>query len=198
MYNLSPFVLFRDFFSDGVVGSARRKLNWFQEVDPDLYHQAEAAYKQDKNTPLRIELFRSVAKKSAQLFNDQWAEASTDKTRFKKLLTNAAKFFLRINNAPYYLVALEGDKGVVAFVPDITTFLGKWQPLEVEAVPDEEAKQSKVRFCVRLRSGEREKNFRFHAEIRWSHGQFNGAPEVKIYKNFLYTDLIQSEVYYAP
>lgn len=64
MYNLSPFVLFRDFFSDGVVGSARRKLNWFQEVDPDLYRQAEAAYKQDKNTPLRIEMFRSVAKKA--------------------------------------------------------------------------------------------------------------------------------------
>jgi hypothetical protein len=47
-------------------------------------------------------------------------------------------------------------------------------------------KQSVVDFILTIRenSTRQDRSYKFHAEIRWSHGRFCGNPEAKLYKDF--------------
>ena len=134
-----------------------------------------------------IEMCREVARKSAEIFNDNIALSL--KEHPKALHEVLARIFLRLNGIPYLLVCVEKDVSLL-WVPDLTTFLRQYKIFDVTARADDTRKQSVVNILLRYR--DKDKNLRdlsYHVEIRWSHGKFCGNPEAKLYKHFLWKEV---------
>lgn len=198
VYNLSPHNLFCDPFQAGSPGG--RRGNWFEEVSPNLYYEAAQAYQKDRETPKRVEMFREVAAKSAQAFNNAWSSTNASSSTVlqrQHVRTEIIKRFLRINSAPYYLIALEQGSGVMVWVPDVTRFLQSWQVDGISAYTNPKDAQANVYFELRLyhKPNKRLVALGYRAEIRWSHGQFNGNPEAKLYKRFDYSEIVREGIY---
>lgn len=199
VFNLSPHVLFLDPFA-GVLQSGRRRPNWFEQVVPEPYAQARAIYAQDPSTPERLRMFHEASEASARLFREGWQRVMELPTWSERqaCLRELVKLFLRVNSSPYYLVALEGREVVVALVPDITQFFQNWELHEIQASPNRPRdKQAYVyfRLSFRKRGTGLERELGYRAEIRWSHGQFRGNPEAKLYKSFPYGELLKAGIY---
>lgn len=136
----------------------------------------------------------------ALLFQEGWKRVveTPSLADRRTYLRELVKIFLRVNSASYYLVALESGGSVVARVPDITQFSQEWEVLEVQAFPNRpQDGQAYVyfRFLLRRKEDGLEEELGYRVEIRWSHGQFRGNPEAKLYKRFPYRRLLERGIY---
>ncbi len=136
------------------------------------------------------ELCHRVAEKSAELFNQNLAASLSTGAR-KAVLENLMRWFFRLNAVQYVLCGIDRKEEFALVVPDLTSWLRKWNLAEVVATPDLTRGQSVVDFEVifRRKKDRSEHMAPFHAEIRWSHGRFSGAVESKLYKEFAWSEL---------
>jgi tRNA A-37 threonylcarbamoyl transferase component Bud32 len=139
------------------------------------------------------ELYRSfcydVARKSAEMFNDALANAINSPVR-NSIIESIIKHLFRIGESEYILCGLNKGKDFAVAIPDLTAWKRKWKFKSLEAVPVE-CGQSRVDVTLTLenKAEHRLSTLKYHVEIRWAHGKFNGPPEAKVYKEFAWTDV---------
>jgi len=89
---------------------------------------------------------------------------------------NLARLF-RIADAGYYYAKAFNGKVEMFAVPSLEEFIENFEVKSLEyAVP-----RSQLNFYTQLVNTETKKDFTLRNEIRFSHGQFNGTPEAKLY-----------------
>lgn len=141
---------------------------------------------------LYTQMCLKVSESSANVFNKLLTQNM--KTRRKNsIIETILKTFFRINSVPYLLAVKEGNLLLGCSIPNVTEWRNNWEFEGLTAYADKSSMQSKVIFKLQVRpKNNQEKKvitFPFHAEIRWSHGKFCGAPEAKLYKDFRYEDI---------
>ncbi len=156
----------------------------------------DASFKQYKQ--LYIEMCSKVSESSAELFNQHLAQSENNQE-------HVIRAFFRIGEQKYILCGLDHEREFAVEIPSISTFIKQWRVKTVYASPDKEIarEQAVVKFHVGLenKATHVQETLVFHDEIRWSHGRFNGCPEAKLYKDFLWTEvpyfnqLIEEEKY---
>lgn len=147
---------------------------------------------------LYVEMCNKVSACSAQIFNQHLAESEDNPD-------HVIRNFCRIGEQKYILCGLDDDREFAVEIPSISTFIREWRVKNVHASPDREVdrEQAVVKFYVVVEHipTHKEETLVFHDEIRWSHRRFNGCPEAKLYKDFLWTEvpffkqLIEEEKY---
>jgi hypothetical protein len=132
-----------------------------------------------------LKMCHEVAKKSANIFNDEIAKSLKSSSR-SAILENLSRWFFRIDAIRYILCGIDYGDDFSLLIPDITSWKGEWTIREIKAVPDLSRRQSVVSFLLELarKSTGQTHTAQFHSEIRWSHGRFCGNPEGKLYKDF--------------
>jgi hypothetical protein len=139
---------------------------------------------------LYIKMCHKVAQISANSFNSQFSQ--TFKTgRRSALLDNIVMTFFRLDSLPYLLIGIDSSQPFAIEVPSITQWKQQRSIKNVYAKPGLERRQCVVYFnleCENKETHETE-SYKFHAEIRWSHGKFCGNPESKLYKDFCWQDV---------
>jgi len=132
-----------------------------------------------------VKMCHRVAEVSAKLFNDSYAETAGSKAR-SSLTDNIIKAFFRVNSVQYLLAGIDNGSPFAVMVPSITNWRKRWILHGVNAQPDYNREQCVVNFQIECREKKTKEPvfFKFHSEIRWSHGKFCGNPEAKLYKEF--------------
>lgn len=135
-------------------------------------------------------LCHKTAQRSADVFNQHLREAlSSNQSRGVQM--GIIKTFFRLNSSPYILAGVDRREDIALSFPDANTWNQNWEFVSIEASPDLNAGQSVVKFLLKIRNKKNKAihEFKYHAEIRWSHGKFCGNPEGKLYKDFAWKDL---------
>ncbi|HHT85005.1 MAG: hypothetical protein ACOX34_04575 [Bacillota bacterium] len=132
-----------------------------------------------------LEMCHKVAEISSNMFNTNFERAFCSASR-SALVDSIIKIFFRLDSSPYLLVSLDWDGPLSQVIPSITEWKQHHQFVSLVATPNLSKKQSVVDFILTIRenSTRQDRSYKFHAEIRWSHGRFCGNPEAKLYKDF--------------
>jgi hypothetical protein len=137
-----------------------------------------------------INLCHTVAQHSADLFTRNLNE-SLQSTLKNAVLENIVGKFFRISDGSYVLAGIDSGEEFACAIPDRTSWKRSWLIKGIIAAPDLQRRQSVVLFHITIENKLTHVtyDFRFHSEIRWSHGKFCGNPEGKLYKNFAWTQV---------
>lgn len=134
----------------------------------------------------RVEMCHRVASESARIFNEN-LETSLNGSSRSAVIDKVVRDLFRLDSVEYIVAGISSRKEFAVRVPSIDDFRQGWEIRSIKAEADLSKKQSRVNILVSYRSkNEKTKEYtnRFHVEIRWSHGQFCGSPEAKLYKDF--------------
>ncbi len=100
--------------------------------------------------------------------------------------------FLRILDEKYYYAKVSNGVVQIYEVPSIKEFL---RTFDIKSL-DYLVPKSQLNFYTRLVNNETGKDFTLRNEIRFSHGQFNGTPEAKLYiERGSLLDVIYEKIY---
>lgn len=137
-----------------------------------------------------VAMCHEVARVSARIFN-QNIETARQSNAWSAILEQIVKYFFRLDATEYILAGIDGTTEFAVIVPDLTRWKQTWRVKSIEAQPNLKRQQSVVNLLVGYESkkGRQSQTAKFHVEIRWSHGKFCGAPEAKLYKDFLWTEI---------
>ncbi|MEZ4860171.1 MAG: serine/threonine-protein kinase [Caldilineaceae bacterium] len=165
------------------VHKARRRK--FQKAIADL-----APIEADQLKHLYIVFCYEAAQKSAEIFTDALNRSFASSLK-NAVSENIIRHFFRLSDSEYVLCGLDSKVDFGITVPDITTWKRTWALKQITAQPDFSREQSVVNFALIVGEKGKRNDFPlpFHAEIRWSHGKFEGNPEAKLYKDFAWTDV---------
>lgn len=145
--------------------------------------------KKEEFDRLYLQMCHEVAKRSATVFNEKLKLSVQSRSR-KAVLEQLARFFFRLDSVEYVLGGIDRGKAFAVVIPDLSNWNRNWTITQVVAEPELERKQSRVRFYVTVKAKNGDTyTAEFHAEIRWSHGKFQGNPEAKLYKDFVWEEL---------
>ena len=163
--------------------SARRELKKtikeFDDVDRKIFNEHY------------LKMCHKVAQISADIFNNQFRQTFQTGQR-SAFIDNIVKTFFRLNSVPYLLIGTDRSQPFAVIVPNITQWKQHRSIRNVYAQPDLKSGQCVVNFDLECENKDtfETKCYKFHAEIRWSHGKFCGNPESKLYKDFGWQDVI--------
>jgi len=134
-----------------------------------------------------VAMCHAVAQKSAAIFNQNLNQSLAGSAKHG-VLEHLVKYFFRLDTTEYILAGLDGKQAFAVIMPELTQWKQQWRIKSVQAEANLRRKQSVVNIYVAYEHKKQRLSHtaKFHVEIRWSHGKFCGAPEAKLYKDFLW------------
>ncbi|MBI1300014.1 protein kinase [bacterium] len=147
---------------------------------------------------LYLEMCHEVAERSADLFNNSFAQSLNGPAKIA-VIEQVIRNLFRIGDTSYILCGLDKNQEFAVKIPDLTTWKREWQFRDLVASPDLSRGQSVVDFVLNVETKRPRKPYTlgFHVQIRWGHGKLNGNPEAKFYKEFVWTDVPFLESIYS-
>lgn len=146
---------------------------------------------------LYSELCERVTNESARRFTENM-QVLLNTSGSSPMLRSFCEHFFRINSTAYILAGIDGslsggrgNNNFAVEIPSATNWNTRYNIHRINAEAASGRGQPIVFIDITLRDRETSvlHTFSFRLEIRWSHGKFCGAPEGKLYKDFLYVDL---------